>query len=100
MDNSMNHHARKKVDELKRNTIRRVSHPAYSPDLSPWDFWLFGLLKEKLKEHRLSTAEQIIEMISAIGDSTTFTELQSVFAEYIQRLTWLTTKRMNIKLND
>jgi hypothetical protein len=50
-------------------------------------------LEEKLKEHELSMVEQIIEAITAVRDSVTFDELQSVFAEWIQRLTWVTTAR-------
>jgi hypothetical protein len=50
-------------------------------------------LKEKLKEPELSTAEQIIEVILIIWDSVTFDELQSVFAEWIQKLIWVITQR-------
>jgi hypothetical protein len=50
-------------------------------------FSFFGLLKEKLKEYDRSTAERIIEAIAAIWDSITFHELQSVLAEWIERLT-------------
>jgi hypothetical protein len=54
---------------------------------------LFGLLKERLKEHELSTREETIEAITAIWDFVTFDEIQSVFAEWIQRLTWVIAKR-------
>jgi hypothetical protein len=54
---------------------------------------LFGLLKEKLTAHKRSRAEQIIEAITAIWDSVTFEEPQRVFAEWIQRLTWVIDER-------
>jgi hypothetical protein len=80
MDNSVCHNARKNAEELRGNRIQRAAHQSYSSDLSPCDFWVFGLFKEKLKEHELSTAEQIIEAITAICGSVTFDELQNVSA--------------------
>jgi hypothetical protein len=50
-------------------------------------------LKEKLKDHELSTAEHIIEAITATWDSVTFNELQSMFSEWIQKLTWAIAER-------
>jgi hypothetical protein len=52
-------------------------------------FLVVRALKEELKEHGLSTAEQIIKVVTAIWDSATFHELQSVFANWTQRLTWV-----------
>jgi hypothetical protein len=36
-----------------------LDHPPYSPDLSPYDFNLFGPLKKALKGHRLGSDEDI-----------------------------------------
>jgi hypothetical protein len=47
MDNSMCHNGRKVTDEFDNRKLQRVVHPPYSPDLSPCDFWLFGMLKQK-----------------------------------------------------
>jgi hypothetical protein len=71
----------------------RFNGPRYSPDLSLHDFYSFKLLKNKLKDHELSMAEQIIEAITAVWDSVTFDELQSLFAEWIQRLTCFIDER-------
>jgi hypothetical protein len=49
MDNPMCHNARKISLELEHNKIERAPHPAYSPDISWHDFWLFGFPKEKLR---------------------------------------------------
>jgi hypothetical protein len=46
----MCHDARKINLELEHNKIEEATHPAYSPDISPCDFWSFGFLKEKFKE--------------------------------------------------
>jgi hypothetical protein len=88
MDNSMCHNARKISLELEHNKIERAPHPAYSPDISPCDFWLFGFLKESLKEQELSTSDEIIEVIAIIWNGIAFEELQSVFFNWIQQVTW------------
>jgi hypothetical protein len=47
MDNSMCHNDRKMTDDFDNRKLQRVVHPPYSPDLSPCDFCLFGMLKQK-----------------------------------------------------
>jgi hypothetical protein len=58
MDNSVCHNAPEISLELEYNRIGRCPHPADSLDISSCDFWLFGFLKEKLKEQELSTSEK------------------------------------------
>jgi hypothetical protein len=41
-----NYNARTIVEKLRHNKIQPAPHPVHSPDLSPCDFWLFGLLKK------------------------------------------------------
>jgi hypothetical protein len=36
---------------LSREKIIRLPHLPYSPDLAPFDFYLFGMLKENLKNY-------------------------------------------------
>jgi hypothetical protein len=74
---------------LENNKIERAFNPAYSPDISPCDFWLFGFLKKKLKEQELSTSDEILEAITTIWNDVTFEELQSGFSIWIQRVTWV-----------
>jgi hypothetical protein len=75
--------------ELEHNKIKKAPHPAYSPDISPCNIWLFGFLKEKLKEQELSTSNEIIEVIMTICNDITLKELQGVFSEWTQRVTWV-----------
>jgi hypothetical protein len=84
MDNSMCHNPRKISLKLEYNKIERAPHPAYSPDISPCDFWLFGLPKETLKKQKLSTSDEIIEAITTIWNEVTFEELPNEFSEWIQ----------------
>jgi len=45
--------------ELHRASIPVITHPPYSPDLAPSDFWLFSTLKMGLKGTRFATMEDI-----------------------------------------
>jgi hypothetical protein len=48
-DNALVHNAEKVQHELDECGFRRVEHPLYSPDLSPFDFFRFGYLHAKMK---------------------------------------------------
>jgi transposase len=57
IDNSMSHYGAKIAEKLGKKHIARAPHPPYSPDLSPCDFWLFGILKDKIKERLFWSGE-------------------------------------------
>jgi len=44
---------------LAQNKITTLPHPQYSPDLAPWDFFLFPKLKTHLKGHHFGTVENV-----------------------------------------
>jgi hypothetical protein len=46
----MGYNDSKIIEEISDMKLEYLLHPAYSPDLSPSAFWLFGLLKEKMKD--------------------------------------------------
>lgn len=80
MDNSKVHNGFKSVDFLKEARLKRP-HPAYSPDISPCDFWLFARCKNLLEEKEILNDEELINEIQNFIDELTFEELQSVFNE-------------------
>jgi hypothetical protein len=45
MNDSICHNGPKIREYFALKTITRVLHPVWSPDLSPYDFWLFGYAK-------------------------------------------------------
>jgi hypothetical protein len=47
-----------KISDAK---LERFPHPTYSPDLSPCNFWLFGMLKGNMNDRAFQTVEEIIE---------------------------------------
>jgi histone-lysine N-methyltransferase SETMAR len=89
MDNSRCHNGRKATAEFERRILGRAEHPPYSPDLSPCDFWLFGFLKEKLKDRQLHGVQSLHQAITELWDAPTFEELQAVFLEWMNRLSWV-----------
>jgi len=66
---------------LAKHQTSFVSHPPYSPDLAPADFFLFPKLKTTLKGRRFQTKEEIQE--NAIRELRTITE--SAFQEAFQQ---------------
>jgi len=44
---------------LAKNSITKMDHPPYSPDLAPCDFWLFPKLKSALKGQRFADLSDI-----------------------------------------
>jgi hypothetical protein len=66
-----------------------VPHPAYSPDLAPSDFFLFGTLKTELQNYEIHNREHLILAIRAIFDEIPKETLNSVYASWIKRLKWV-----------
>ena len=57
-DNASAHTAAKTLDFLAENSVQLVSHPPYSPDLAPCDFFLFPTVKEKIRGIRFDSPEE------------------------------------------
>jgi alpha-L-fucosidase len=70
---------------LAKHQTSVVSHPAYSPDLAPADFFLFPKLKATLKGSRFQTVEEIkenaIRELRAIAESA----FQEAFLQWKKR---------------
>jgi hypothetical protein len=66
--------------------LERLDQPAYSPDLSPCDFWFFGRAKTAIQDQSFEDPEELIEALTNLFDGITFEELQSVFHNWIRRL--------------
>jgi hypothetical protein len=49
-DNPRLHRAKRLMNSMEANMIRKAIHPSYSPDLTPSDFFLFGDVKRRLSE--------------------------------------------------
>jgi histone-lysine N-methyltransferase SETMAR len=89
MNNSMRHNWYRIVDELRRMKILRASHSPYSPDISPYDFWMFRDFKEKLKDRYLQGPKKIIQSFQELRYNIIFEELQMTFESWHDRLHWI-----------
>jgi hypothetical protein len=52
----------------KENGLRLAPHPPYSPDLAPFDFFLFGDVKERLKRMVFPTSEEFLDAKGEVDD--------------------------------
>jgi hypothetical protein len=58
---------------------RRIPAPAYSPDPSPSDFFLFGMLKERVSGTSYNSPDELISAISGLIASLPKDQLGSVY---------------------
>ena len=62
-------------------SIKIVTHPAYSPDVAPCDFWLFP----KLRGRRYETIEEIKEAVTKVTDMLTEEDFDGAFQKLFER---------------
>ena len=67
------------------NNMTVVSHPPYSPDLAPSDFFLFPKLKMKLKGRRFQTLEEIQGDSQAVLNTLRENDFQECFKNWQRR---------------
>ena len=61
--------------------IQTVSHPPYSPDVVPCDFWLFP----KIRGCRNETIEEMKEAVTKLIDTLTQEDFHGVFQKLLER---------------
>jgi hypothetical protein len=66
--------------------MKRAPHPAYSPDLAPSDFYLFGYVKQLLAGQEFPDGEAFVGAINASLEGIEKVTLQRVFLEWMERL--------------
>jgi hypothetical protein len=74
---------------MKKNHISRMPHPSHSPDISPCDFWRFGMLKQILRDREFSSSYESEDAIAQAWNDVTFDDVQSVFRDWTRRLVWV-----------
>jgi hypothetical protein len=78
LDNATPYQAPRHFDCLG---IIRFSHPPYSSDLTPCNFWLFGTLKRKLERSTFRDLIEVLTAVSTILSTIPLDEFISVFDE-------------------
>ena len=86
MDNARPHRSNDSLNFAAENNLRFCDHPAFSPDLAPSDFYLFGKVKDELKGSEFECEEELFESIENILKRIPKEELESVMKEWENRL--------------
>ena len=86
MDNARVHTASIVRQFMQQNGFAVAPHPAYSPDLAPSDFYLFGALKSRITGRVFASSDEIIEWITREFQRISPDELERAFQEWKQRL--------------
>ncbi|GFS14439.1 transposase [Elysia marginata] len=63
-DNAGPHKARATTQSLRELEIQVLPHPAYSPDLAPFDFWLFPILKDRLAGRKFDRIQDLAKAVN------------------------------------
>jgi hypothetical protein len=74
-DNARVHAARDCIAETQRLKMTRLPEPAYSPDLSPCEFWFFGFAKQAIQDEVFDNTDQLMQRLHTIFDQVTFENL-------------------------
>ena len=77
-DNAPVHHSILVTDYLTKRGIKTVLQPPYSPDLAPWNFWLFP----KLTGCRYA---EMKEAVTKVIDTLTQEDIHGAFRKLLER---------------
>jgi hypothetical protein len=89
MDNSTCHNGPKVASKFEKHHIFRLPHPPDLPYITACDFWLLALLKGMMKDREFHSHEEIEEAITVAWNDLTFEDVQSIFYDWMGRLTWV-----------
>jgi hypothetical protein len=69
-DTARTHSAAATVKTIQKLNFELLPHPAYSPDLAPSDYRLFGSLKKALLVRRFGSYEEVKHSVQTLGFAT------------------------------
>jgi hypothetical protein len=85
----MCHNEYKVISKFGKHRVSRLPPPPDSPDISPCDFWLFGMLKGIFKDREFNSYDEIGGEITRIWDGLTFDDVERVVWKWMSRLAWV-----------
>ena len=65
--------------------IKTIPQTPYSPDLAPYDLWLFPRFKEKLTGCRFERIEEMKEAVTKVIDTLTQEDFYGAFQKLLER---------------
>jgi hypothetical protein len=95
VDNAPIENSKCVTEKLMEEGLKRMPHPASSPDLSPCDFFLFGYLKDKLIHKAYRRPEELFNEVETIISDIPRDMISRVFLTWQERLQKCTDKQGN-----
>jgi len=86
-ENAPVHDALSVCEFLAKNSVTKMDHPPYSPDLAHCNFWLFPKLKNALKGQRFVDLSDIQRNVKTLLRGITENDFQDCFRQWHHRLT-------------
>lgn len=85
-DNASAHSAKRTNAYLKASNVELMTHPPYSPDLAPCDFFLFPRIKDKLRGLRFSSPEAAVNAFQEAVQEVPTLDWTHCFTQWFQRM--------------
>ena len=85
-DNAPFHKSSAVNESLSDYPFVLIPHPPYSPDISPLDLGVFGIVKEKMPYEELESDEELKDAITSILKELGPEFIKNIFKEWIKRL--------------
>ncbi len=76
-DNASCHTSAKTLAVIGESDILMVSHPPYSPDLAPCDYWAFPFIKNHLRGHKFRNLEEVQAAVRRVFRETSPDQFKS-----------------------
>ena len=73
------------TDYLTKMRIKILPQPLYNPDFAPCGFLLYPKFKEKLKDCRYETIEEMKEAVTKVIDTLTPEDFHEAFQKFLER---------------
>ena len=84
-DNAPSHSSRVILDTIKELDIEILPHAPYSPDLAICNFWLFPNLKNKLRDEKYESREELRRAVDRYLRDMSRDGLHHVFRAWVER---------------
>ncbi|GFR59309.1 transposase [Elysia marginata] len=85
-ENAGPHKARATTQSLRELGFQVLPHPTYSPDLTPCDFWLFPILKDRLVGRKFDRIQDLAKAVNSKLRTIPKEDYQGVFRKCQIRL--------------
>jgi len=74
------------MEYLETQRVKLMGHPAYSPDLSPCDFWLFPKIKEQLRGKDFQDANELHGALEEQMSSLQKEDFYQCYEQWFERM--------------